>query len=149
MRIKRWNILFLLCCFWFPLVAWSAETLKVMSVTSIYDGDTFTVTFPDCNQPILCERVPIRIDGIDAPEMRGKCQDEIDRARAAKQYLVGRLRTGKLIELRNPARDKYFRLRAELWIDGSSVGGEMLKTGLARDYSGQKRSGWCPLPPVL
>lgn len=93
--------------------------------------------------PILCERIPIRIEGIDTPELRGQCQAEIDKARLAKQYLVGRLRSAKIIELKNPVRDKYFRIRAAVWVDGADVGEEMIKNNLARRYNGGRRGGWC------
>lgn len=144
MRIKSWNISFLLCCFLLPISAvCSDESLTVMSVTSIYDGDTFTVTFADCRQSLLCARIPVRIDGIDAPEMRGKCPAEIERAKAAKQFLVARIRAGSLIELKGPVRDKYYRVRASVWIDGVDVGEAMIQMGLARRYDGLRRSGWC------
>jgi micrococcal nuclease len=45
----------------------------VSEVTSIYDGDTFRANiqgFP----PIFGEHIPIRISGIDTPELRGKGQ---------------------------------------------------------------------------
>ena len=47
----------------------------VSEITSIYDADTFRVNikgFP----PIAGQNVHIRILGIDAPEIRGKCKIE-------------------------------------------------------------------------
>lgn len=119
-----------------------AQTLFPTTVTSIYDGDTFSVDLTECPE-VLCKRIGIRIRGIDAPELRGKCADETDKARLAKQFLVGRLRSGQAIELRNVARDKYFRLLADVWIGGTDVGTEMIQNQLARPYSGGRRTGWC------
>lgn len=120
----------------------AGEPLTPSAITSIYDGDTFTIDLAGC-PPVLCRRISVRINGIDAPEMRGKCGQEKEKARQAKQFLVQRLRGGKLIELRNVARDKYFRLRADVVIDGVDVGGEMIRNNLARRYDGGKRVGWC------
>lgn len=117
-------------------------SLTPIAVTSIYDGDTFTVNIRDC-PAVFCERISVRINGIDAPEMRGKCAQEKAKARQAKQFLVGRLRSGKVLELRNVERDKYFRLRADVFVDGTDVGKEMLDKSLVRPYGGGKRGGWC------
>jgi micrococcal nuclease len=122
----------------------STLLLTSSSVTSIYDGDTFTVSIGGASCPaILCERIPVRINGIDAPEMRGKCEQEKTLARQAKQFLVGSLRSAKSIELRNVARDKYFRLRADVWVDGDDIAKTMITEHLVRQYNGGKRQGWC------
>lgn len=139
--MKHFIFLFAVCCYVTDL---AAETITPAAVISIYDGDTFTVDLLNCPD-VLCKRIPVRIDGIDAPEMKGKCQAEIDKARLAKQYLVTRLRSGQDVELRNVARDKYFRLRANLWVGGVDVGDGMIKAGLARPYHGEKRMTWCAL----
>lgn len=128
----------------FPTILSASATLTPTAITSIYDGDTFTVNLPGC-PAVLCERISVRINGIDAPEMRGKCAQEKARARQAKQFLVGKLRSGKVVELRNVERDKYFRLRADVFIDGADVGKEMLDKSLVRQYAGGKRGGWCGL----
>ncbi|MBT9528863.1 MAG: thermonuclease family protein, partial [Pseudomonas sp.] len=39
-------------------------------------------------------------------------------------------------------RDKYFRLLAEVWIDGHSLGDLLLKAGLAKVYTGGTKSPW-------
>ena len=56
----------------------------VSSVTSIYDGDTFRATI-DGWHPLIGERISIRVNGVDTPEMRGKCEQEKLLARKAKQ----------------------------------------------------------------
>ena len=43
----------------------------VGEVTSIYDGDSFRVNIEGW-PPIIGERIPIRVNGVDAPEIRGK-----------------------------------------------------------------------------
>lgn len=115
----------------------------VSEVVSIYDGDTFRVNidgYPD----ILGLNMPIRINGVDTPEMRGKCKEEKDKARLAKQFTVASLRSGKVIELRNMTRGKYFRIAADVYIDGTSLGKQLVNGGHAVVYDGKKKShDWC------
>jgi micrococcal nuclease len=48
----------------------------VSRLINVYDGDTIRVDIANCDQPILCKNISIRIFGIDTPEIRGKCQNE-------------------------------------------------------------------------
>jgi micrococcal nuclease len=119
---------------------YGSETVQV--VTSIYDADTFRVDIKGW-PPIIGKHVPIRANGFDAPEMRGKCQKEKDQARLAKQLTVQTLRDAKVIELRNMKRGKYFRVIADVYVDGKSLKDIQVKSGLSRLYSGGKRLSWC------
>jgi len=116
----------------------------VSEVRSIYDADTFRVSI-DGWQDIIGESMPIRVNGIDAAEMRGKCQKEKDMARAAKKATVAMLRGAKRIELRNMKRGKYFRIIADVYVDGKNLGEALVARGLAREYYGGKRRGWCDI----
>ncbi|WP_263140289.1 thermonuclease family protein [Pseudomonas sp. RIT-PI-AD] len=113
----------------------------VDEITSIYDGDTFRATIRGW-PPVVGLRVPVRLYGIDTPEMRDNRPRVRELARLAKQFSVARLRGAKRIELRNIRRDKYFRLLAEVWVDGQSLGGLLLKAGLAKPYDGGTKSPW-------
>lgn len=114
----------------------------VDEVTSIYDADTFRANISGWPS-IVGERTPIRINGIDAPEIRGKCEQEKKKARQAKQITVGLLRSAKKIELRNMQRGKYFRIIADVYVDGESVAGHLIRSGLAYEYFGGTRQSWC------
>lgn len=87
--------------------------------------------------------MPIRIKDIDTPELRGKCQAEKEAARAAKQFSVAKLRAGNIIQLRAIERGKYFRLLADVWIDGKSLGAALISAGHAVPYDGGKKVSWC------
>ena len=50
-------------------------TVTVSKVISVYDGDTFRVNI-DSLPPIVGKNIAIRVNGIDTPEIRGKCQYE-------------------------------------------------------------------------
>ncbi|CAA0082718.1 thermonuclease family protein [Zhongshania aliphaticivorans] len=115
---------------------------RVAVVRTIYDGDTFRVNIAGW-PAVVGDSMPVRIKGIDTPELRGKCQLEKDAARAAKQFSVRRLREGRVIELRSIERDKYFRLLAEVWIDGVSLGDQLINNGFAVSYDGGTKVVWC------
>jgi endonuclease YncB( thermonuclease family) len=116
--------------------------VKVSRVTTIYDGDTFTATI-DSWPGIAGKNIGIRIYGIDTPEMRGKCKREIELARLAKKKTVAMIRSAKIIELKQMRRDKYFRIDAEVFADGRSIGLALISAGLAMQYYGDKKATWC------
>jgi endonuclease YncB( thermonuclease family) len=126
----------------FSAMAKDYGSVTVNQVTSIYDADTFRVDIAGY-PPIVGEHMSIRVLGVDAPELRGKCQLEKDKARAAKQFTVGLLRSAETIELHNMQRGKYFRILADVYIDGSSLADLLINAGHARVYDGGKRGGWC------
>jgi len=129
----------------------SAESLSnkdyglvvVDEVTSIYDGDTFRANiknYPD----IVGYHMSIRLNGIDTPEMRGKCQKEKILARKAKQITVAALRSAKVIELRNMKRGKYFRIVTDVYVDNINLSDLLIKNKVAvRYYGGKKIKDWC------
>ena len=114
---------------------------KVLEVTSVYDGDTFRANI-EGYPPIIGERMAIRIAGIDTPEIRDKDPQVKALAQQAKQFTVKRLREGKHIVLKNIQRGKYFRIVADVYIDGVSLGDELMKAGLAKPYTGGKKPEW-------
>ena len=116
--------------------------VMVSEVTSIYDADTFRVSikgWPD----IIGKRMSVRVLGVDAPEIRGKCASEKQAARRAKQFTVEALRSAKKIELRNIQRGKYFRILANVFVDGKNLAQALINARLAREYHGGTRKGWC------
>ena len=120
----------------------SYGNVVVAEVISIYDADTFRVNvtgWPD----IIGNRISIRVSGVDAPEIRGKCKTEKQAARQAKQFTVAALRAARQIELRNMQRGKYFRIVADVYIDGENLATSLIKAKHARPYDGGTRKGWC------
>lgn len=113
----------------------------VSEVTSIYDGDTFRCNIKGYPK-IIGERIGIRVSGIDTPEMRDKRPHIKKKAQQAKQFAVKMLREGKVIKLKNLKRGKYFRIVAEVWIDGKSLADELIKAGLAHPYDGGTKIKW-------
>lgn len=115
----------------------------VSEVTSIYDGDTFRANIKGLHS-LIGERIGIRVAGVDTPEIRGKCKREKDLARQAKQVTVEALRSANVIELRNTKRGKYFRIVADVFVDGKSLTDVLISSGLGVAYNGgTKAKNWC------
>ncbi len=117
-------------------------TVTVSKVTSVYDGDTFRVDI-DSLPPIVGKNIPIRVNGVDTPEIRGKCQYEKDLALEARDFVRNKLANAKEIKLTNLQRGKYFRVVANVVVDGVSLEQELLDNKLAYEYDGGKKLSWC------
>ena len=113
----------------------------ISKVNRVYDGDTLNVDIKDW-PPIVGKSMPIRINKIDTPEMNTKNPALKSLAVKARDFLRSHISEGKIIELRNIQRDKYFRLDADLYIDDIDIAQELLKQGLAKPYDGGKKSPW-------
>ena len=117
-------------------------TVTVSKVISVYDGDTFRVDI-DSLPPIVGKNIPIRLNGVDTPEIRGKCQYEKDLALKARDFVRNKLANAKEIKLTKLQRGKYFRVVADVMVDGVSLEQELLENKLAYKYTGGKKSSWC------
>jgi len=110
-------------------------TVTVSKVISVYDGDTLP--------PIVGKNIPIRVNGVDTPEIRGKCQYEKNLAAKARDFVRAKLSNAKEIKLTNLQRGKYFRVVANVLVDGVSLEQELLDNKLAYEYYGGKKLSWC------
>ena len=117
-------------------------TVTVSKVISVYDDDTFRVDI-DSLPPIVGKNIPIRLNGIDTPEIQGKCQQEKDLALEARDFVRNKLANAKEIKLTKLKRGKYFRVVADVYFDGVSLEQELLDNELAYKYTGGKKSSWC------
>ena len=117
-------------------------TVTVSKVISVYDGDTFRVDI-DSLSPIVGKNIRIRLNGEDTPEIQGKCQYEKDLALKARDFVRNKLTNAKEIKLTKLQRGKYFRVVADVMIDGVSLEQELLENKLAYKYTGGKKSSWC------
>jgi len=117
-------------------------SVTVSKVISVYDGDTFRVNI-DSLPPIVGKNIAIRLEGVDTPEIKGKCQYEKDLAIKARDFVRNRLFNAYEIKLNEIQRGKYFRVVAKVFVDEVSLEKELLDNGLAYKYSGGKKSSWC------
>jgi micrococcal nuclease len=119
----------------------SDDVVLVTEIVSIYDGDTFKVSV--AHWPTFFSPMSIRVRGIDTPEMHGQCDREKELAKKAKDFTTEKLHNAKRVELHNLGRDKYFRVLADVIIDGSNLTELLIKKGLGKPYDGGTKSSWC------
>ena len=86
-----------------------------------YDGDTITFNLPNLH-PIIGEKISVRVNGIDTPEIKGNCEKEKYKAQQAKEMVAEILKDAEQITLKNMERGKYFRIAADVLIDGEDLG---------------------------
>lgn len=91
------------------------------------------------------KKLNVRVSGVDTPELRTKNRCEKEKARHAKKLVTNLLKNAKRIDLINLERGKYFRLVAEVMVDGKSLSEYLLKNGLGYGYQGgtKKKMDWC------
>lgn len=145
--MRRFPMLFLLCLAAVPSGAKAGDTLAgpvEAEVLRVVDGDTLAVRAKIWLGQTV--EVDVRLAGIDAPEMKGKCPREREGAIRARDHLAV-LARGRAVRLTNIKRDKFGgRVIA-------NVGGEAAKDfstaqlaqHFARAYDGGKRAPWCEL----
>ncbi|WP_372623063.1 thermonuclease family protein [Falsiroseomonas sp.] len=98
----------------------------------VIDGDTIRVSGE-----------VVRLMGLDAPEMRGRCPRENRLARAAAARLQQLVAGG--VRLERHGRDRYRRTLAVVRDrTGRDVAVVLIREQLARTYDGRgRRTGWC------
>lgn len=110
-----------------------------VSIASVYDGDTFKINL-DCSMDVYCKKVPVRVLGVDTPEIKGKTEREKKLAQQAKVFTQNFLSKGP-ISLSNCGRDKYFRLLCDVTnSEGQNLAKELIKANLGYEYWGGKKS---------
>lgn len=107
-----------------------------------YDGDTISVRA--WIWPRQSVETSVRLAGIDAPELRGRCESEKQAALSARDRLNALLSQARRIELHDIELDKYGgRVLARVVADGQDVAAALTVEGHARPYAGDTRKGWC------
>lgn len=124
----------------FPLFA--QEQVVINKIINVYDGDTFRVDIDEF-PPIVGRNIAIRILGIDTPEIKGSCRKERELAIKARDFTRKYLNAANIVSLTNLRRDKYFRILANVHIDGKNLGDALLTQKLAVVYSGKSKFNWC------
>ena len=92
---------------------------------------------------IFGDKIPVRIRGIDTPEIRGKCDIEKSRAKQVRDFVRDLHSHATTIELKNCERGKYFRLVCDVFLSGENLSEILIERAYAREYDGGKRESWC------
>lgn len=147
-RIARHILVCSLCCLLCAAPAIAGPRADILPgpvqgrVIDVVDGDTVTVRLHVwIGQEI---ETLVRINGIDTPEIHGKCATERAQAQAARDEIRSLLSDNR-IKLKNVRLEKYAgRVLADAYAtDGTDIRAHMIGKGFARPYGGEKRRGWC------
>lgn len=108
----------------------------------VIDGDTVSVPLT------MIERLPslasVRLVGVNAPELRGKCEAERQLAEAARLYVRDRIDQAKTVRVEFVRWDAYGgRVDGRITIDGKDLGADLIAAGLAVPSSGKRVGAWC------
>ncbi len=108
-------------------MTWCASAAKeqcsavaVSRVIRVVDGDTFVCDIDEF-PPIVGKAIAVRLRNIDTPELKNKNPGERQAAYREKQRLHEILGKAEIIQLINLRRDKYFRIDADVIIDGKPL----------------------------
>lgn len=108
-----------------------------------YDGDTITFNLP-FYPDVIGDAISVRVLGIDAPEIKGSCDQESKDALYMKSIVHNEILNAKKIKIVNVQRDKYFRILGDVIYDGKSLKDFLLTFSIIHPYDGgTKTNHWC------
>ena len=109
-------------------------------VIKVYDADTITIAtrLPFNDSPLY--RLSVRLNGIDAPEIKGKdvSVDEKEAAIIARD-VVSEMILHKDVVLKNIQTEKYGRVLADVYIDNVNLNEYLVTHRYAVKYDGGKK----------
>ena len=114
--------------------------IKGGRVIKCYDADTITIAskLPYNESPLY--RLSVRLNGIDAPEIKGKSEEEKEVAKQARDF-VSNLVLNKYVRLENVESEKYGRILADVYIGDVHVNELLVKEKYAvKDDGGTTRT---------
>ena len=87
--------------------------------------------------------IGVRLSGIDAPEIAGKCAKEKTLDLVTRNFLRGQLAGASVLQ--QVFRDKFFHIEATVIANGVNINQLMVKKGFAALFTGMgPRRDWCP-----
>jgi endonuclease YncB( thermonuclease family) len=104
-------------------------------VIKVYDADTITIAakIDIPNSPLY--RFSVRLNGVDAPEIHGKTEDEKESAIYARDQLEGLL-LHRFVHLKNQKTEKYGRILADVYLGDLHINQWLLDEKLVVPYDG-------------
>lgn len=109
-------------------------------VVRVHDGDTIEVEFPTF-KPTALSRWMVRLNGYDAPELHDD-REEMKKLAERAHWRLTELALGEHVVLTTVWKDKFFRLLADIELEGKDLGESLLNEGLVREYSGEGPKPW-------
>ena len=134
--MTKYFIIFLLITY---SITAQAEDFYNVKYISNYDGDTINFDLGE-NLPNIFRYIPLRLYGIDTPEIKTKNIEEKIKAQCAKDFVKNELINSQEINLINCKKDKYFRINCSVIYDGKNLTEILLKNNLGYQYYGGHKS---------
>jgi endonuclease YncB( thermonuclease family) len=127
----------------------NATTFRCVKYIRNYDADTVTFDIPNVH-PLIGKHISVRVRHVDTPEITGKLPCEKEAAKNAKRLVENLLKNAKQIDLENADKDKYFRILADVIVDGKPLKEFLFKNNLAYKYEGKTKQklNWCNRVPA-
>jgi endonuclease YncB( thermonuclease family) len=125
-------------------------TIEAHDVDRVYDGDTFYITLNGL-PPVFGDELPIRVGGVDTPELRSRCETEELKerekalGREAAELTRQLLAEATEIRLVDLERGSFFRVVARIWIDGQALDDRLIDAGLGARTYGDDGVDWCEI----
>lgn len=116
----------------------------VTRVVTVYDAATFTCQI-DGLVPVFGQRVPVKIGSINLLKTSDQKSADQAAARSAKQFTQDLLNQARVITLENMRRDRYFRVIADVYVDGRNLAEMLIAAGLAKPTDTETKAA----PPAL
>ena len=113
------------------------SVIYTVTLLGCYDGDTCKVKFD--NTPEILEVQSIRFRGFDTPEIKGKCPEEKDLAKLAKEETLNYMENVGVVYYYAKKRSKY----GDILVTAPKLQDILINKGLAREYYGEKKESWC------
>lgn len=113
-------------------------------IIKCYDGDTCTIVaklHPE--DPIY--RFTLRLNGIDAPELRSKSANEKRAAYYVRNRLCEKI-LGKFVHLKNISTDKYGRVLCDIYYEDENINKWLIDNKYVVEYDGGTKNcpeDWC------
>ena len=107
----------------------------------VVDGDTFRAHV-QLGMDVVLFSQPLRIAGIDAPEIRGRCPSEVEKAALARNRLQDLLGDGGFM-IAHAGRSKFGERLVHVFSRHGNVGDMLVAEHLAHPYAGGEKNGWC------
>ena len=107
------------------------------NVIKVYDADTITIAtrLPFKDSPLY--RLSVRLNGIDAPEIKGKdISNEEKEAAVIARDVVSKMILHKDVVLKNIQTEKYGRVLADVYIDNINLNEYLITHKYAVKYDG-------------
>jgi len=92
-----------------------AREARVTEIVAVYDAGTFTCR-TDVQLPVFGRYVPVKVRSISLPKAGESAADS-----GGREFTERLLEQAKFVALKNIERDGYFRVRADVYLDGVSL----------------------------